>query len=73
MTKKQMIQSIQLQDATAFLKFKQAQLEWGTESNITTTLRCKFVAIDNLMESLGIVRDFNLPDHRAALDMILVE
>ena len=71
MTKTQMITAIQLQEAQAFLKLKETEAEYGAHDPLTKTARITFSAVYQLMESLGIRSDFNLPETRRATDLIL--
>ena len=71
MTKQQMITAIQLQEAQAFLKLKELEAEYGAHDPLTKTARTTFCAVYQLMESLGIRSDFNLPETQRATDLIL--
>ena len=71
MTKKQMITAIQLQEAQAFLRLKEIEAEYGAHDPLTKTARTSFNAVYQLMESLGIKTDFNLPETQRATDLIL--
>jgi hypothetical protein len=71
MTKQEMITAIQLQEAQAFLKLKELEAEYGAHESITKVARSKFVAVHELMESLGIRSDFNLPESQRATDLIM--
>ena len=69
MTKKNMIQEIQNQEAQAYLRYMMAQQWYGAEDALTERLRSKWVGIYQLMESLGISQDFYHPDNQAALEI----
>ena len=71
MTKTQMITAIQLQEAQAFLKLKELEAEYGAHESITKTARTSFNAVYQLMESLGIRSDLNLPESQRATDLIM--
>ena len=71
MTKKEMITEIQLQEARAFLRLKEIEAEYGAHDPLTKTARTSFNAVYQLMESLGIRSDFNLPETQRATDLIL--
>ena len=71
MTKREMITAIQLQEAQAFLRLKEIEAEYGAHDSITKTARTSFNALYQLMESLGIRSDFNLPESQRATDLIL--
>ena len=71
MTKREMITAIQLQAAQAFLRLKEIEAEYGSHDPLTKTARTSFNAVYQLMESLGIRSDFNLPETQRATDLIL--
>lgn len=70
MTKKQMITAIQLQEARAWLKLKEMEAEYGAHDLLTKLARNQFRAVYELMESLGIRSDFNLPEAKQASGLI---
>ena len=69
MTKKNMIQEIQNQEAQAYLRYMMAQQWYGAEDALTDRLRGKWCGIYQLMETLGIQQDFRHPDNQAALEI----
>ena len=69
MTKKNMIQEIQNQEAQLYFQYMQATQHWGHEDGVVVRLRSKWVGIYQLMESLGISQDFYHPDNQAALEI----
>ena len=71
MTKKQMITSIQLQEAQAFLRLKELEAEYGAHDSLTKAARSRFSAVYDLMESLGIRSDYSLPETQRATDLIM--
>jgi len=71
MTKKEMITAIQLQEAQAFLRLKEIEAEYGAHDPLTKTARTSFNAVYQLMESLGIRSDVNLPESQQATDLIM--
>jgi hypothetical protein len=71
MTKREMITAIQLQEAQAFLRLKEIEAEYGAHDPLTKTARTSFNAVYQLMESLGIRSDLNLPESQQATDLIL--
>jgi len=71
MTKREMITAIQLQEAQAFLRLKEIEAEYGAHDPLTKTARTSFNAVYQLMETLGIRSDFNLPESQRAIDLIL--
>ena len=70
MTKKAMIQKIQALEAAAFLETKQAQKDFGKESELHQSARSRFVAISQLMKELSIEADFRLPDNQQAFKIL---
>ena len=71
MTKKQMIQAIQLLEAASFLECRKMQKYYGKESTLHQSARSRFCAINETMTALGIESDFALPDNQEALTMIM--
>ena len=71
MTKKNMIQEIQNQEAQLYLRYMQAAKCWGREDSLTDRLRTKWCSVYQLMESLGIQQDFDHPDNQAATEIRL--
>ena len=69
MTKKNMIQEIQNQEAQLYFQYMQAAKCWGREDSLTIRLRTKWCGVYQLMESLGISQDFYHPDNQAALEI----
>jgi len=70
MTKKQMIQEIQLAEAAAFLELKEAENYFGNDSNICKRCRTRWAGIHDMMKVLGIENDFTLPDNVKAFSII---
>ena len=62
MTQEEMIQSIQQQEARAWVHMLRMKLEFGKEHALYKMANDKFVAINQLMESLGIETDLELPE-----------
>jgi hypothetical protein len=71
MTKKQMIQTIQLQEAALFLNVKQVERMFGTHSAMHQRITSKWVSVSNLMETLGIPADLTLPDSQESAQLIM--
>ena len=76
MTKKQMIQIIQQQEAVAFfqqqearafLKLKEATRDFGANHPDTNARRSEWCALDDLMQAAGIKPDNTLPEQYAAV------
>ena len=66
MTKKQMIATIQLEEAAAWLELRKAIYFFGREADVTQKSRREWSSIHALMEKLDIVSDFTLPDNQEA-------
>ena len=71
MTKKQMIQTIQQQEATAFLRLKESTRDTGPGSIWTEKARSSWYAIDQLARALGIESDTGLPEMLTAIDIMI--
>jgi hypothetical protein len=70
MTKKEMIQRIQLQEATLFLQAMQLELDYGRDALMTRSVINKWLGVNNMMEDLGIPSDLTLPEAREAAELI---
>ena len=73
MTKKEMIAKMQLQEAAAWLAFRQAHSEWGSADSITNRRRAEWCAISGMLEVVGIEADQKLPDNQAALELLIAK
>ena len=71
MTKKQMIQTIQQQEAEAYLELKQVTRDTGAGSIWTEKARSSWYAIDRLARALGIESDTGLPEMLTAIDIMI--
>ena len=71
MTKKEMIAAIQLIEAQEFLKLKEYDSEYGWTDALTDRARVRFVAVSDLMETLGIKPDITLKESDQAMAIIL--
>lgn len=68
MTKRQMIQTIQVAEAQAWKRVKEAQRLWGREDELTMSLRGQWRVVYELREALGVP---GLPvDAMIALDLV---
>ena len=68
MTKKEMIQTIQVAEAQAWKELKRAQRLWGREDELTSKLRGQWRVVYELREALGVP---GLPvDAMIALDLV---
>ena len=66
-----MIAAIQLIEAQEFLKLKEYDSEYGWADELTDRARIRFVAVSDLMESLGIKPDITLKESDQAMALIL--
>jgi hypothetical protein len=71
MKKVDMIKTIQLAEARAWLAFKESQVLSGKESQITQELKERWMTLKCLMGSLDIDSDVELAESKAALQLIL--
>ena len=70
MTKKQMIATIQQQEAKLFLEIKVNEKMFGTNDFITSRSRTVWIGVHELMQTLEIQPDINLPDAQEAFKLI---
>ena len=70
MTKKQMIESIQKQEAKLFLDIKVNEKMFGASHFITSRSRTEWIGVHKLMQTLEIQPDINLPDAQEAFKLI---
>ena len=54
MTKKQMVEEIQVAEAKAWKELQEAKKLWGTDEPITTRLRAQWSMLYELRDALGI-------------------
>jgi hypothetical protein len=73
MTKKEMIEKMQLVEAAAWLKFRTAHASMGQDHSITNRFRSEWCAIASVLQQVGVKADQWLPDNRAAFDIISAE
>jgi hypothetical protein len=71
MKKVDMIKTIQLAEARAWLSFKESQVLSGKESQITKEYKERWMTLKCLMGSLDIDSDVELAESKAALQIIL--
>jgi len=67
MTKKQMIQIIQQQEAVAFLRLKEATRSFGANHPETNARRREWCILDDVMTAAGIQPDNTLPWQHVAV------
>lgn len=70
MTKKEIIKAIQKREAELFLKIKTDEQLFGPDSPATSRTRSEWMAVQTLMEDLGIKPDINLPENQKAIEII---
>ena len=73
MTKKQMIETIQQQEAKLFLDIKVNEKMFGTNHILTSRSRTVWVGIHDLIRTLEIQPDIDLPDAKEAFKLIREE
>jgi hypothetical protein len=73
MTKKQMIATIQQQEAKLFLQIKLDEKMFGTSHFITSRSRTEWIGVHDLMRTLEIQPDIDLPDAKEAFKLIREE
>jgi len=71
MKKVDMIKTIQLAEARAWLALKKSQVNNGKESQITKEYRERWMTLKCLMSSLDIESDVELVESKEALQIIL--
>ena len=71
MKKVNMIKTIQLTEARAWLALKKSQVNNGKESQITKEYRERWMTLKCLMSSLDIESDVELVESKEALQIIL--
>ena len=69
MTKKNMIQEIQNQEARMYLQYMQAKQHHGEDSSFVRGCRSRWSGVYELMEALGIPQDCKHPDNVAATEI----
>ena len=69
MTKKNMIQEIQNQEAQSYLCCQRAAFEYGYDDPLTTQYRSSWLSIYALMQALGIQQDFYHPANQEAMEI----
>ena len=69
MTKKNMIQEIQNQEAQLYLTSQRAAFEYGYDDPLTTRYRSEWLSVYALMQALGIQQDFYHPANQEAMEI----
>ena len=72
MTKKEMIQSMQQQEARLFLEAKKYEYVYGREDGITQAALGKWLGVYHLIEALGIAPDPAFPETSEAVDYVIL-
>ena len=67
MTKQHMIQTIQQQEARAFLRLKEATRSFGANHPETNARRREWCILDDVMQAAGIEPDNTLPEQYASV------
>jgi hypothetical protein len=71
MKKVEMIKTIQLQEAKAWLRLKESQVKNGKESQITGEYKERWMTLKCLMNALDIDSDVELEESKIALKIML--
>jgi len=71
MKKVEMIKTIQLQEAKAWLALKESQVKNGKENQTTRDLKEKWMTLKCLMGALDIESDVELEESKIALNIML--
>jgi hypothetical protein len=66
MTKKEMVATIQMQEARAWLQAKRAERDFGAEDDLTRRFISKWAELHQVMDMMGIATDYELPDSQEA-------
>ena len=70
MTKANMIQGIQKQEARLWLALKEATRDFGKDHSYTRSCRASYSAVYELMHALKIGMDNTLPDNVTAAEVL---
>ena len=70
MTKKEMIQTMQQQEASLFLEAKKYEYVYGREDSVSQAALGKWLGVNALMETLGIASDMTLPETTESVEYI---
>ncbi len=71
MTKKVMIEKMQLKEAALWLAFREAGVTMGEDTAYVRRRRSEWCAISTLMEELEIPTNHLLPDNQKALEIMM--
>jgi hypothetical protein len=71
MTKKAMIEKMQLKEAALWLAFREASVSMGEDTAYVRRRRSEWCAINTLMEELGIPTNHLLPDNQKAFEIMM--
>ena len=73
MTKKLMIEKMQLKEAALWLAFREAVVDMGEDTAYTRRRRSEWCAVNTMMEELEIPTNHLLPDNQKALEICLTQ
>ena len=73
MTKKLMIEKMQLKEAALWLAFREAVVDMGEDTAYTRRRRSEWHSISILMDELKVPTDVTLPDNQKALEICLTQ
>jgi len=71
MTKKAMIEKMQLKEAALWLAFREASVDMGEDTTYTRRKRSEWFDVRTMMEELEISSNHQLPDNEKALEICL--
>ena len=71
MTKKVMIEKMQLKEAALWLAFREASVTMGEDTAYVRRKRSEWCAVSSLMEELEIEADYKLPDNQKAFEIMV--
>jgi hypothetical protein len=71
MTKKAMIEKMQMIEAASWLKFKETEVTFGKGNPVSNRKRSEWFTQCDMLFQLGIDTNHQLPDNQKALEIIL--
>ena len=71
MTKKLMVEKMQLKEAALWLAFRESYFEFGDDNQITNRKRSEWCTISSLLGELKIITDHTLLDNQKAFELIM--
>ena len=71
MTKKLMVEKMQLKEAALWLAFRESYFEFGDDNQITNRKRSEWCTISSMLGELKIEADHKLPDNQKAFELMV--